>query len=74
MASKKEFIYKVDTVKKVVYIDESVAISDADKIQFSTYISEGYRVHKKSAAKVAQGKKMAEKNKLGKKKAAATKQ
>ena len=54
--------------------DQKAAISDADKIQFSTYISEGYRVHKKSAAKVAQGKKMAEKNKLGKKKAAATKQ
>ena len=80
MASKKEFIYKVvepkDGKKGVVYIDESVIPSKADEIAYTSYLNRGFKTHKKSAAKVEQGKKMAAANKLGKKKekAAAAKQ
>lgn len=64
----KQFIYKVDDVKKVVYIDESAPISKADEIAYTTYLTNGFKTHKKSQKKVAQGKKMAAKNKLGQKK------
>lgn len=76
MANKKEFIYRVSEEKKTVYIDESVTPSKADELAFTAYINRGFKIHKKSAAKIAQGKKMAaaNKEKLGKKKAAAPKQ
>ena len=67
MAAKKEFIYRVDEAKKVVYIDETATPTATDQLRYTAYISAGYKTHKKSQKKVEQGKKMAEKNKLGKK-------
>ena len=76
MASKKEFIYRVNEEKKMVYVDETVIPSKADEIAYAAYINRGFKTHKKSQKKVEQGKKMAAANKLGKKKekAAAAKQ
>ena len=68
MAAKKEFIYRVDEAKKVVYIDETATPTPTDQLRYTSYISAGYKTHKKSQKKEEQGKKMAEKNKLGKKK------
>ena len=66
--AKKEFIYRVDEAKKVVYIDETATPTATDQLRYTSYISAGYKTHKKSQKKVEQGKKMAEKNKFGKKK------
>lgn len=68
MAAKKEYIYRVDEAKKVVYIDETAAPTKSDEIRYTAYVSAGYKTHKKSQKKVEQGKKMAAKNKLGVKK------
>ena len=83
--AKREFIYRVVEPTKdkngkdkqgVVYIDESVTPSRADELAYISYLDRGFKTHKKSLAKVEQGKKMAaaNKEKLGKKKAAAPKQ
>ena len=53
-----------------VYIDETATPTATDQLRYTAYMSAGYKTHKKSQKKVEQGKKMAEKNKLGKKKAA----
>lgn len=65
-----KFIYRVDEDKKVVYLDETAVPTAADQARLTAYMAAGYKTHIKSQKKVAQGKKMAEKNKLGKKKAA----
>ena len=65
--AKKEFIYRVDEAKKVVYIDETAVPTAADQVRYTAYVAAGYKTHKKSQKKVEQGKKMAAKNKLGKK-------
>ena len=67
MAKKNGFIYRVDEVKHVVYIDEAAVPTKIDEIRYGAYISAGYKTHVKSQKKVEIGKKIAKKNKLGKK-------
>lgn len=68
MAKKNSFIYRVDEVKRVVYIDEAVAPTKVDEVRYGAYIAAGYKTHVKSQKKVEIGKEIAKKNKLGKKK------
>lgn len=69
MAKKKEFIYRVDEAKKKVYIDETVAPTVVDTMRYNAYVAAGFTTHIKSQKKVAIGKELAKKNKLGKKNA-----
>ena len=50
--AKKEFIYRVDEAKKVVYIDETATPTPTDQLRYTSYISAGYKTHKKSQKKV----------------------
>ena len=68
MAKGKEFIYRVDEAKKKVYIDETVAPTNVDTMRYTAYIAAGFTTHTKSQKKVALGKELAKKNKLGQKK------